>query len=114
VAAFVLAGLDKNVGAETEFFAERVEYYESGTMDREKIREDLERYDERWPERHFWVAGAINIEPQSENRVQVTFPLGFRLRNANKQSSGKVDKTLVLEPAGDDWQIVAVNEHKAK
>lgn len=113
VAAFVLAGLDKNVGAETEFFADRVEYYDSGTMDREKIREDLKRYDERWPDRHFWVAGAINIEPQSENRVRVTFPLGFKLRNGNKNSSGKINKTLVLEAAGDDFQIVAVSERKA-
>jgi peptidoglycan hydrolase-like protein with peptidoglycan-binding domain len=110
VAAFVLAGLDKNVGAETEFFADRVDYYDQGTMDREKIREDLKRYDERWPERHFWVAGAIAVEPQTDNRVRVTFPLGFKLRNGNKQSSGKVDKTLVLEPAGDDLQIVAVRE----
>jgi peptidoglycan hydrolase-like protein with peptidoglycan-binding domain len=113
VAAFVLAGLDKSVGAEAEFFADRVNYYDQGVMGREKIREDLKRYDERWPERHFWVAGKINVEVQSENRVRVTFPLGFKLRNGNKQSSGKVDKTLVLEPAGDDLQIVAVNEHKA-
>lgn len=114
VAAFVLAGLDKNVGAEVEFFADRVEYYDEGLTNREKIREDLKRYDDRWPERHFWVAGAINIEPQSDNRVQVTFPLGFRLRNGGKQSSGKINKTLVLEPAGDDLQIVAVNESKAR
>jgi len=113
VAAFVLAGLDKSVGAESEFFADRVDYYDQGVMDREKIQQDLKRYDERWPERHFWLAGKINIEPQSENRVRVTFPLVFKLRNGNKQSSGKVDKTLVLEPAGDDLQIVAVNEHKA-
>jgi hypothetical protein len=112
VAAFVLAGLDKNVGAEAEFFADRVEYYDQGVMDREKIREDLKRYDERWPQRHFWVAGKINIEPQSENRVRVTFPLGFKLRNGNRTSTGKVNKTLVLEPTGYDLQIVAVNERK--
>ena len=110
VAAFVLAGLDRNVGAETEFFADHVRYYDQGIMDRDKIREDLKRYDERWPERHFWVAGGINVEPQTDQRVRVTFPLGFKLRNANKQSSGKVDKTLVLERVGGDLQIVAVNE----
>ena len=110
VAAFVLAGVEKNVGAEAEFFADRVEYYDQGTMDREKIREDLKRYDEHWPERHFWIAGTINVEPQTDNRVRVTFPLGFKLRNANRNSSGKVNKTLVLERAGDDLQIVAVNE----
>ena len=110
VAAFVLAGVEKNVGAEAEFFADRVEYYDQGTMDREQIREDLKRYDEHWPERHFWIAGKINVEPQTDNRVRVTFPLGFKLRNANRNSSGKVKKTLVLERAGDDLQIVAVNE----
>jgi hypothetical protein len=113
VAAFVLAGLDRNVGAESEFFADRVEYYDQGIMDREKIREDLKRYDERWPERHFWITGAINIEQQNDNRARVTFPLRFKLRNANKTLNGKVEKTLVLEPAGDDFQIVAVNERKA-
>ena len=114
VAAFVLAGLDRNVGAESEFFADRVEYYDQGIMDREKIREDLKRYDERWPERHFWITGTINIDLQNDNRARVTFPLGFKLRNGNKVVTGKVDKTLVLEPAGDDLQIVAVNEHKAE
>jgi peptidoglycan hydrolase-like protein with peptidoglycan-binding domain len=114
VAAFVLAGVEKNVGAEAEFFADRVEYYDQGTMDREKIREDLKRYDEHWPERHFWIAGTINVEPLTDNRVRVTFPLGFKLRNANRNSSGKVNKTLVLEPAGDDLQIVAVNEVSEK
>ena len=113
VAAFVLAGLDKNVGAETEFFADRVEYYDQGVMDREKILQDLKRYDERWPQRHFWVAGKINVEVQSENRVRVTFPLGFKLRNGNRTVTGKTNKTLVLEPAADDLQIVAVNERKA-
>jgi hypothetical protein len=114
VAAYILAGLDKNVGAESEFFADRVEYYDSGQMSRESIREDLKRYDERWPERHFWLAGTITVEPQNDNRVKVTFPLGFKLRNGNKIVNGKVDKTLVLEPAGDDLEIVAVNERKER
>ena len=113
VAAFVLAGLDKNVAAETEFFADRVEYYDQGIMDRDKIREDLKRYDERWPERHFWVAGTINVEPQNDSRVRVTFPLGFKLRNGSRLMTGKVDKTLLLEPVGDDLQIVSVNERKS-
>jgi hypothetical protein len=46
--------------------------------------------------------------------VRVTFPLRYELRNGGKRSSGKVDQTLVLERAGDDLQIVAVNESKAE
>ena len=81
-------------------------------MDREKIRKDLQRYAERWPERRFWLDGNITVEPQDENRVRVTFPLRYELRNGGKHSSGKIEKTLVLEPGGDDFQIVAVNESK--
>jgi len=113
VGAFVLAGLDPHVGAEADFFADRVHYYDQGVMSREKIREDLKRYAEHWPERRFWLAGDIKVESENGNRVRVTFPLRYELRNASKASSGKVDKMLVLERAGDDLEIVAVNEHKA-
>jgi len=114
VGAFVLAGLDPHVGSETDFFADRVQYYNDGVMSRDKIRKDLQRYAARWPERRFWLAGEIAVDSQNENRVRVTFPLQYELRNGAKHSSGKVDKTLVLEPSGDDLQIVAVNERKAE
>jgi hypothetical protein len=114
VGAFVLAGLDPQVGAEAAFFADHVQYYDEGTKDREKIREDLKRYDARWPQRRFWLAGDVTVEPQSDKRVRVTFPLKYELRNRSKHSSGKINKTLVLEPTGDDLRIVAVNERKAE
>jgi peptidoglycan hydrolase-like protein with peptidoglycan-binding domain len=114
VGAFVLAGLDPQVGAEVDFFADRVEYFDQGVMSREKIREDLQRYAKRWPERRFWLTGDVTVEAQKGNRVRVTFPLRYDLRKGAKHSSGKIDKTLVLEPAGNDLQIVAVNERKAE
>ena len=113
VGAFVLAGLDPHVGSETDFFADRVQYYDDGVIGREKIRKDLQRYAARWPERRFWLDGDITVEPQKGNRVRVTFPLRYELRNGSKHSSGKINKTIVLEPDGDDLQIVAVNERKA-
>jgi len=114
VGAFVLAGLDPHVGAETDFFADRVQYYDQGFMSRDKIRKDLQRYAAHWPQRRFWLAGDITVEPENGNRVRVTFPLRYELRNGGKHSSGKINKTLVLESAGDNLQIVSVNERKAE
>jgi peptidoglycan hydrolase-like protein with peptidoglycan-binding domain len=124
VGAFVLAGLDPHVGSEADFFADRVKYYDQGVLDREKIRNDLQNYAARWPERRFWFAGNITIEPQQlifiigvpqhRKRVRVTFPLRYELRNGATHSSGTINKTLVLEPVGDDLQIVAVSERKAE
>ena len=82
-------------------------------LGREKVREDLQRYAARWPERRFWFAGDMTIEPQTGNRVRVTFPLRYELRNGAQHSSGKIDKTLMLEMVGEDLQIVAVSERKA-
>jgi len=113
VAAFVLAGLDPHVGSEVDFFADRVRYYDAGIKDRDAIRKDLQSYNARWPHRTFWLPGEIKIEPQSDNRVRVTFPLRFELRNGEKKSGGQVEKDLLLQPAGDDFEIVAVNERKA-
>jgi hypothetical protein len=72
VGAFVLAGLDPHVGSETDFFADRVQYYDEGMIRREKIRKDLQRYVARWPDRRFWLDGDILVEPQSGNRVRVS------------------------------------------
>ena len=45
--------------------------------------------------------------------MRVTFPLRYELRNGAQHSSGKIDKTLMLEMVGEDLQIVAVSERKA-
>jgi peptidoglycan hydrolase-like protein with peptidoglycan-binding domain len=114
VAAFVLAGLDPQVGAETEFFADRVDYFGERGVPREKIRQDLQRYNNRWPQRAFTLAGELEVSPIND-QLKVTFPLRYELRNGSKRSAGKVLKTLVLEKAGpDDLQIVSVNERKTR
>lgn len=112
VAAFVLAGLDSSVGAELEFFADKVRYFDDGIVGRDRIRRDLRAYNQRWPERRFWLAGEVEVKPQPDSRLRVTFPLRFELRNGSKRASGKVLKTLVVEVTGEDLQILSVNERK--
>ena len=114
VGAFILAGLDPRVGSELEFFADRVQYYNQGVVDREKIRRDLQSYNQRWPQRRFWLAGEVNVEPQPDSRLRVIFPLRYELRSAAERSSGKVQKTLLVEVTGEDLQIVGVNERKIR
>jgi hypothetical protein len=81
---------------------------------RDKIRADLQRYDKRWPQRAFWLAGQLEVNPVNE-KLEVSFPLRYELHNGPKHSTGTVRKTLILEKTGpDDLQIVSVNERKVK
>jgi hypothetical protein len=115
VAAFVLAGLDPKVGAELEFFADRVNYFGDAHLSRDQIRRDLLRYDARWPERRFWLAGDIDVHPEANQRLRVTFPLRYELTRKSERASGTVEKTLLLQKTvNDDLEIVAVNEKKIK
>ncbi|HEX4631255.1 MAG TPA: peptidoglycan-binding domain-containing protein [Chthoniobacterales bacterium] len=112
IAAFVLAGVNSQAGDETEFFADRVDYFGEKGVPREKIRRDLEHYNQRWPERGFRLAGELEVKP-GQDRLSVSFPLRYELRKGPKRANGKVWKTIVLEKSGaDDFQIVAVNERK--
>lgn len=113
VAAFVLAGLDPSVDAELGFFGDRVSYFDQGIVDREKLRSDLVRYNQRWPQRQFWLAGEVRVEPRPDSRLRVTYPMRFELRNGARHSTGKVQKTLIVEVTGEDLQIVGVNERRA-
>jgi putative peptidoglycan binding protein len=114
VAAFVLAGLDPEVGAEAEFFANRVNYFGQLNVPREKIRKDLQRYDQRWPQRQFRLAGEIESVSQPDGTVRVTFPLRYDLRNGSKSASGTVRKTITLRRTNDgDLEIVKVSERKS-
>ena len=108
----MLAGLDPQIGAELEFFGDRVNYYDEGVVSREKIRRDLQSYAQHWPDRRFWLDGEVRVQPQADSRLSVTFPLRYELRNGSKRSSGRIVKTLLLEVTADDLQIVAVNERK--
>jgi peptidoglycan hydrolase-like protein with peptidoglycan-binding domain len=111
VGAFVLAGLDPQVGAELEFFADRVKYYGERNVSRAKIRRDLVRYDQRWPERRFGLAGVLAVRRAPGGLLRVTFPLRYELRNGRKSASGKVRKTITLRRTGDgNLEIVGVEE----
>lgn len=115
VGAFVLAGLDPQVGSELEFFAEKVDYFGERNVARSRIGRDLIRYAERWPDRTFSLAGELKIERTADQRVKVTFPLRYDLHNGRKHAAGEVWKTLTLRKAGaDDYEIVAVNERKKR
>lgn len=113
VAAFVLAGLDPKVGAELEFFADRVNYFGEPNVGRKKIQRDLVRYDREWPQRRFWLAGDLEVINRAGGELKVTFPLRYELRSDSKQASGKMMKTLTLQKTDDgNLAIVAVNERK--
>jgi len=111
IAAFVLAGLDPRVGSEAVFFADHVDYFGRPNVSRAQIRGDLLRYDKRWPQRQFRLAGDLQTERQPNGTIRVTFPLRYDLHNGSKSASGMVRKTITLRKTDyRNLEIVKVSE----
>ena len=114
VLAFLEAASGPNVEPELKFFADHISYLDRTDLTQDDLRRALTRKRERWPHRRFALNGPLKIEPQTADRVQVTAPIRYELRNGQEQASGDVSRILLLVPSGpNDFKIIGLNERKA-
>ena len=106
VAGFVVAGISSDVEAELQFYADMADYYDSGFVSKDFIRNDILRYNQKWPVRRYWLEGDIDILNGMEaDRIEVRFQIRYVVRNQQKESSGTAVKTLKLQKTPDGLEI---------
>jgi hypothetical protein len=111
VSAFVVAGISEDVGAELQFFAEKADYYDRGTVSKAFIREDILRYNQKWPVRRYWLDGEIRVLSEMEaDPIEVRYQIRYAVRNQRRESSGKAIKTLKLRKTQNGLAITSVRE----
>ena len=111
VSAFVVAGISEDVGAELQFFAEKADYYDSGTVSKAFIRKDILRYNQKWPVRRYWLDGEIRVLSEMEaDPIEVRYQIRYAVRNQRRESSGKAVKTLKLRKTQNGLAITSVRE----
>ena len=111
VAGFVVAGISSDVEAELQFYADMADYYDSGFVGKDFIRNDILRYNEKWPVRRYWLEGDIDILNGMEaDRIEVRFQIRYVVRNQQMESSGTAVKTLELQKTTDGLAITSVWE----
>jgi peptidoglycan hydrolase-like protein with peptidoglycan-binding domain len=105
-----------NVTDELDFYADQIDYYDRGIVDKAYIQYDLATYDERWPNRKYAVGKSIRISARGDDivaRCRVTF--GLATVSAARHASGRTDHTFVLARRGEsDWQIVSIKEVRVR
>ena len=116
IARYLQAGQTNDPPAELAFYAESVDYFNEGVVDRHFIGADIARYDHRWPERHFTLLEPFTIANTPDGDPDKTV-VNFRYQFANRGSKylvhGRTDNTWTL--AGDNpanLRIVAIKEER--
>jgi peptidoglycan hydrolase-like protein with peptidoglycan-binding domain len=104
-----------NPDDELAFFAERVDYFDHGAVDKPYIRNELAVYDQRWPSRKYTLAESLRVVRTGNNTV-AKIRVAFNVANPehSRKANGRTDDTFNLAKRGDSLEIVSIKEARVR
>lgn len=104
-----------DVAAQTRYFAYPVEYFVHGEQGPAFVRQDVERYIKRWPERNYMLTAPVTFTAgQRDDETIVQFPIAFSVRNKNHVAKGRTNNIWTVRPEGEELKIVAIREERLR
>ena len=94
-------------------YAEVVDWYDQGTINRDEVLTDRAKYQERWPQRKYTLTpGSVQITTNGPSRYAATFELTYVVRNERRkaQAAGKSRIMVDLEIADGKPRVVRQKE----
>jgi peptidoglycan hydrolase-like protein with peptidoglycan-binding domain len=104
-----------NPDDELAFYAERVEYFDHGVVDKPYIRNELAVYDQRWPSRKYTLRDSLRIVRTGNNTI-AKVRIAFDVANPehSRKANGRTDDTINLAKRGDSLEIVSIKEARVR
>jgi peptidoglycan hydrolase-like protein with peptidoglycan-binding domain len=100
---------------ELAFFADKVDYFDHGVVDRPYIKNELAVYDQRWPNRKYNLGDSLRVIRSGNNTI-AKIRVNFQVANNehSRSASGRTDDTFNLAKRGDSLEIVAIKEKRVR
>ena len=104
-----------NPDDELAFYADRIEYFDHGAVDKPYIRNELAVYDQRWPIRKYTLGDSLRVIRTGTNTI-AKIRINFQVANTdhNRKASGRTDETISLAKRGDSLEIVSIKEARVR
>jgi peptidoglycan hydrolase-like protein with peptidoglycan-binding domain len=104
-----------NPDDELTFYADKVEYFDHGVVDRPYIKNELAVYDQRWPSRKYTLGDSLSVSHVGNNTI-AKIRVNFQVANPeqNRQAGGRTDNTFSLEKRGESLEIVSIKEARVR
>jgi peptidoglycan hydrolase-like protein with peptidoglycan-binding domain len=97
---------------ELQFYADRVNYFDHGTVKKEFVARDVHRFYKRWPRRQYKLLD-LQIAPASQDAVEATFRISFQYEGAQKVS-GKTLNRFRVERDASGLRFTALKEQRVR
>jgi peptidoglycan hydrolase-like protein with peptidoglycan-binding domain len=104
-----------NPDDELAFYADKVQYFDHGVVDKPYIRNELAVYVQRWPIRKYSLGDSLRVDRKANNTA-ARIRVAFQVANAEHQrkANGRTDDTFSLAKRGDSLEIVAIKEARVR
>jgi peptidoglycan hydrolase-like protein with peptidoglycan-binding domain len=99
---------------ELSFFADRVDYFDSGRVTRDFIRKDQSHYYRRWPQRRFTLLGTPQVKWIDSEKASVRFRIRYELSSVHERASGMTENLMALGVTRDGLRIGEIRERKVR
>jgi hypothetical protein len=103
----------KDEGATLGLYAPIVDYFDEGQKDEVYISRDIEKYNKRWPTRHYEIEGDINLQEKVPNReYAASFKLNFYAESLlhTEWSKGQSAMDLAIRVVDGEPKISGIKE----
>jgi len=110
VREFIMSGNADDSATESSFYAEEVDYFDDGRVNKGFLVNDIKRYDQRWPKRSFWVDGdpAIRVVDSQGDVAKAVVTLKFSVQNSQKSVGGSCEDTILIRDASTNPKVISV------
>ena len=110
---FLLVNQLPDMDAVLACYGPNVDYFDEGSKDQAYIRNDLEKYNERWPVRHDEIEGDINLQEKIPNRDYVAgIKINFYVESVSRTTwkSGQFVIDLAISMVNGEPKISGIKE----
>jgi S1-C subfamily serine protease len=110
VREFVTSGNFDDPAVESSFYAEEVDYFDDGRVNKGFVVNDIQTYNQRWPKRSYWVDGdpAIKVVDLQGDVARAVVTLKFSVQNGQKTVGGSCEDTILIRSARTNPKVIAV------
>ena len=111
-----LAAMSSNdVKRELKFYADKVNYYDNGIVDRRIVEQTLRRYHSRWPTRRYKTGPAIHYSRNAaRGEITIVFRVMFTLKDGRQKVAGQTENRFKISAATVDPRISSIEEKRIR
>jgi hypothetical protein len=93
-----------------DLYADAVDYFKAGFVDKQYIRNDKQKYFDRWPKRKYLVQQPISFsyDVHDKTKIIVIFNVNFYAESEKKIAAGVAKNILTLQKIDDKILITSI------